>query len=213
MGFPGKNTGEGCHFLLQEIFLAQGSSLHLLHWQTSYLPLRYQGNPCSQIAYGYFDNWEKLEFRKTDLSKDQTEKGQPICSMLSPLPEGRKGLEEGVLWQRRWEDVTRTALLADVKPRCPRIWGHQTLHCQNSNDTWCPWPPGSNGPTSITTGFPTWSALPHHGLCSFIFVSVLARLHGLRNLSSPTRDWTQAPAVKAQSPNHRTSRKVLDLYW
>ena len=33
--FPGKNTGVGCHFVLQGIFLTQGSSphlLHLLHW-------------------------------------------------------------------------------------------------------------------------------------------------------------------------------------
>ena len=29
--FPGKNTGVGCHFLLQEIFLTQGSNPHLLH--------------------------------------------------------------------------------------------------------------------------------------------------------------------------------------
>ena len=27
--FPGKNTGMGCHFLLQEIFLTQGSNSHL----------------------------------------------------------------------------------------------------------------------------------------------------------------------------------------
>jgi len=27
---PGKNTGVGCHFLLQEIFQTQGSNLHLL---------------------------------------------------------------------------------------------------------------------------------------------------------------------------------------
>ena len=27
---PGKNTGVGCHFLLQGIFLIQGSNLHLL---------------------------------------------------------------------------------------------------------------------------------------------------------------------------------------
>ena len=39
--FPSKNTRVGCHFLLQEIFLAQGSNLHLLcgmwflyHWTT-----------------------------------------------------------------------------------------------------------------------------------------------------------------------------------
>ena len=34
--FPGKNTGVGCHFLLQGIFLNQGSNLgllHLLRWQ------------------------------------------------------------------------------------------------------------------------------------------------------------------------------------
>ena len=29
--FPGKNTGVGCHFFLQEIFLTQGSNPHLFH--------------------------------------------------------------------------------------------------------------------------------------------------------------------------------------
>ena len=40
--FPGKNTGVGCHFLLQGIFLIQGSNprlLCLLHWQVGSLPL------------------------------------------------------------------------------------------------------------------------------------------------------------------------------
>ena len=40
--FPGKNTGVGCHFLLQGILLTQGSNPHLLcllHWQTGSLPL------------------------------------------------------------------------------------------------------------------------------------------------------------------------------
>ena len=39
--FPGKNTGVGCHFLLQGIFLTQGSSPHLLgllHGQADSLP-------------------------------------------------------------------------------------------------------------------------------------------------------------------------------
>ena len=36
---PGKNTGVGCHCLLQGIFLTQGSNPHLLHWQTDSLPL------------------------------------------------------------------------------------------------------------------------------------------------------------------------------
>ena len=42
--FPGKDTGKGCHFLLQELFSAQGSNPHflcLLHWQVDSLPLHY----------------------------------------------------------------------------------------------------------------------------------------------------------------------------
>ena len=43
--FPGKNTGTGCQFLLQGIFLAQGSNLGLLHWQVDSLPLSHKGSP------------------------------------------------------------------------------------------------------------------------------------------------------------------------
>ena len=42
-----KDTGVGCHFLLQEIFLIQGSDLSLLHWQADSLPLSHQGSPKS----------------------------------------------------------------------------------------------------------------------------------------------------------------------
>ena len=42
--FPGQNTGLSCHFLLQGIYLAQGSNLHLLHWQMNSLLLNYQGS-------------------------------------------------------------------------------------------------------------------------------------------------------------------------
>ena len=35
----------GCHFLLQGIFLTQGSNPHLLHWQAGSLPLSHQGSP------------------------------------------------------------------------------------------------------------------------------------------------------------------------
>ena len=45
---PGKNTGEGCHCLLQGIFLTQGSNLHfpcLLHWQADSLPVSHLGKP------------------------------------------------------------------------------------------------------------------------------------------------------------------------
>ena len=43
--FPGKNTGVGCNFLLQGIFLTQGSNLSLLHWQAGSLPLSQLASP------------------------------------------------------------------------------------------------------------------------------------------------------------------------
>ena len=42
---PGKNTGEGCHFLLQEIFPSQRSNPRLLYWQVDSLPLSHLGSP------------------------------------------------------------------------------------------------------------------------------------------------------------------------
>ena len=41
---PGKNTGVGSHFLLQEIFLMQGSNLGLLHYRQILYHLNHQGS-------------------------------------------------------------------------------------------------------------------------------------------------------------------------
>ena len=46
----GKNTGVGCHAVLQGLFPTQGSNLHLLHllhWQAGSLPLALPGKPKS----------------------------------------------------------------------------------------------------------------------------------------------------------------------
>ena len=51
--FPGKNTGVGCHFLLQGIYPAQRSNPHLLHWQEDSLPL---------------NHWEAIFFFTTSLN-------------------------------------------------------------------------------------------------------------------------------------------------
>ena len=46
VGSPGKNTGVGCHFLLQGIFPTQGSNSHLLSLaQAGSLPLARPENP------------------------------------------------------------------------------------------------------------------------------------------------------------------------
>ena len=50
--FPDKNTGMGCHFLLQGIFLIQGSNLRLLcllHWREDSLLIIPPGKPLSKV--------------------------------------------------------------------------------------------------------------------------------------------------------------------
>ena len=63
---PGKNTGVGCHALLQGIFLTQGSNprlLCLLHWQVGSLPLTPPRKPHfkaerSLFSLGTKNRWE-----------------------------------------------------------------------------------------------------------------------------------------------------------
>ena len=56
MAFPGKNTGVGCHFLLQGIVLSQGSNPCLLHWQVGSLPRSHLGKPNGALGV-CFDLW------------------------------------------------------------------------------------------------------------------------------------------------------------
>ena len=51
---PGKNTGVGCHFLLQGLFSTQGSNpslLCLLHWQADSLPPRHLRSPLPSVKF------------------------------------------------------------------------------------------------------------------------------------------------------------------
>ena len=49
--FPGKNTEVGCHFLLEGIFLTQGSNPHLLYWQVDSLSTVSPGK-----LHGFYSN-------------------------------------------------------------------------------------------------------------------------------------------------------------
>ena len=69
---PGKNTGVGCHFLLQGIFLTQGWNLLLLcllHWQVDYFPLSHLGSPYKCTLYYKIDN--KFSRKNTYVKKWQ----------------------------------------------------------------------------------------------------------------------------------------------
>ena len=63
LDFPGKNTGVGCHFLLQGILLTQGSNSHLPYWQVSSLPLSHQESVLGVEGYKFFTN-TGLKFQK-----------------------------------------------------------------------------------------------------------------------------------------------------
>ena len=55
---PGKNTGVGCHFLLQGIFLTQESNPGLLHCRQMLYCLSHQGSPnTGKPAYSM--KWQK----------------------------------------------------------------------------------------------------------------------------------------------------------
>ena len=60
---PGKNTGVGCHFLLQGIFPTQGSNLGLLHCRQTLYPLSHQGSPpkvtvlVDELTHSYSHTW------------------------------------------------------------------------------------------------------------------------------------------------------------
>ena len=60
--FPGKNTGVGCHVLLQGIFPTQGSNLQFLclqHWQVDFfLP------PSHRLVCLSLNNWADINYAR-----------------------------------------------------------------------------------------------------------------------------------------------------
>ena len=93
--FPGKNTGVGCHFLLQAIFPTQGSNLHLPRWQVDSLPLNYQGSPYFFIQFCKFNCFPEygsltgfsserclLAFSATYKTQDATRKENHFIALL-----------------------------------------------------------------------------------------------------------------------------------
>ena len=77
---PGKNTGVGCHFLLQGIFLTQGSNPGLPHCRQTLYPLSRQGSPravvvlttssnISHIGYAFYQELQSDKCKAKILSK------------------------------------------------------------------------------------------------------------------------------------------------
>ena len=86
--FPGKNTGVGCHFLLERIFPTQGSNarlLHLLHWRVDSLPLSRLGSP-STTQYSVINFSYHVVIRSSDHIHFETEIFYPLPSSISLHP-------------------------------------------------------------------------------------------------------------------------------
>ena len=92
--FPGSNTGAGCHFLLQGIFLVQGSNLCFLcflHWQ----------------LYNYI-TWETLYKKRIRCPKlikgfpAGTSGKEPACQYRRHKRLGFNPWVRQIPWRRKW---------------------------------------------------------------------------------------------------------------
>ena len=83
-GFPGKNTGVGCYFLLQGIFPTQASKLHLLHWHVGSLSLEPSGKPLIWYPLVLFtqEYIDELPVLRNTLAHEAS----PHCGVCNSLP-------------------------------------------------------------------------------------------------------------------------------
>ena len=118
---PGKNTGLGCHALLQGIFPTQGSNLLLLcllHWQVGSLPLAPPEKPYLSSPYTWAWTWVHalVEFvKQAGLRFSRLRPGPQMCIFNQiPLPteffisgQRQPGFEETlVLLQPKMDPIT-----------------------------------------------------------------------------------------------------------
>ena len=99
MGFSRQEYWVDCHFLLQGIFLTQGSNLHLLHlwhWLEDFLPLSHFGRPNNLgISPKTWAGWERRWKQEVPRRKPSSTVGvwrSLICPSLDP-EKGWNGLE------------------------------------------------------------------------------------------------------------------------
>ena len=86
--FLGKNSGLGCHFLLQGLFPTQRSNLHLLHWQMDSFPL---APPADTEDMGLNLTFQKPSFWLLD---ERRIRGRASHWGLLPVMQERGGLSD-----------------------------------------------------------------------------------------------------------------------
>ena len=103
--FPGKNTGTGCHFLLQGICLTQRLNprlLSLLHWRADSLSLHHQGNHLERYC-GYH------QFAEADLEINQLAPNHTVVEGQSQGSHPAWPMKGQTSWLLRWIPLPRQA--------------------------------------------------------------------------------------------------------
>ena len=127
--FPGKNTGVGCYFLLQGIFLTQGSNLSLLHWQVDSLPLSHQESQISRFSSVqslsrvrlFATPW--IAARQASLSTTNSQSSLKLTSIESVMPSSHLIL-------------CRPLLLLSLIPPSIRVFSNESTLCMRWPKYW-----------------------------------------------------------------------------
>ena len=112
---PGKNTGVGCHALLQGIFPTQRSNPCLLHWQPDSLPLIHLGSPNTMLAAAAaaksLQSCPTLTLCK---SRDSSPPGSPVPGILQArtLEWVAISFSSAWKWKVKMKSLSRVRLLA-----------------------------------------------------------------------------------------------------
>ena len=87
--FPGKNTGMGCHFLLQEIFLTQGLNPGLTHGRQTLYLLSHQGSQMWELDYK--EHWALKNWSFWTVVLEKSLKSPFACKEIQPdHPKGNQ---------------------------------------------------------------------------------------------------------------------------
>ena len=98
---PGKNTGVGCHDLLQGIFPTQGSNPGLSHCRRILYQLSYQGSPGNRFGLLFYQN-----LRSNSLFlKEKTDKG-----LEDQSHKGRMEERNQEVTTQRWEQIQKATV-------------------------------------------------------------------------------------------------------
>ena len=132
--FLGKSTGVGCHFLLQGIFLTQGSNPGLQHCRQMFYPLSHQGSRTSCSSYLQSKTTESLrslgdqagllnkttaQSRKVQTHKPAVAQAAQHCPHRSdPVTTGTESQMPRQLQETVTLRFARRSILHTATPRC-----------------------------------------------------------------------------------------------